>query len=416
MSFESPKHVVVIGAGIVGLSVAWFLQDYGVKVTVLDQKAVAAGSSWGNAGWISPGLTTPLPEPSVLRYGLKSLVRPEAPLYVPLSWDPSLARFLTKFAMHCTLKQCRRAMESFIPINNEATQAYDVLCAADSSLEIHEAPILAAFENSNQATDLLHELEMINQAGQIVETETLSGKELRESVALLSNKVTFGIRIKGQRYIDPAAFTNKLAASVVARGGVIALDKKVLSLSTVRNGVIFNTSDQTQITADAGVLCTGAWIHQLAGTLGVKMPVRAGRGYSFVIATQETVPHPVYFPVQRVACTPAGINALRVAGTMEFRDPDFPLDQSRINAIIRSAKPLLNNVDYNLRTSDWVGSRPVSADGMPLIGATKVRGIYVAGGHGMWGVTLGPATGRLLADQIVKGETPPQIRPFDPTR
>lgn len=163
------------------------------------------------------------------------------------------------------------------------------------------------------------------------------------------------------------------------------------------------------------MLATGAWLSTLAKPLGVRTPVRAGRGYSFTVPTDEPVPGPIYLPAARVACTPYQ-GGLRVAGTMEFRPVDAPLDRGRIEAIVRSARPLLTGVRWEERRDEWVGGRPVTPDGRPLIGATKVPGTYVAGGHGMWGLTLGPLTGRLLAEQITTGKRPALLRPFDPLR
>ena len=124
---------------------------------------------------------------------------------------------------------------------------------------------------------------------------------------------------------------------------------------------------------------------------------------------------PVYLPSQRVACTPLG-DRLRVAGMMEFRRPEAPLDARRIQAIAEATRPFLRGADLDDRQDEWVGSRPCTADGLPLIGATRSPRVFAAGGHGMWGITLGPATGRLLAEQIVTGTTPEALAPFAPTR
>src|SRR5690242_8079044 len=86
---HTPQRVAVVGAGMVGLATAWFLQERGVEVTVLDREGVAAGSSWGNAGWLTPGITTPLPEPAVLTYGVRAVLSPNSPVYVPPSANPS---------------------------------------------------------------------------------------------------------------------------------------------------------------------------------------------------------------------------------------------------------------------------------------------------------------------------------------
>src|SRR5215203_3370490 len=99
----TPRHVAVIGGGMVGLSTAWFLQESGVQVTVYERDHVAAGASWGNAGWLTPSLAAPLPEPAVLRYGLKAVLSPRSPVYLPLRADAGLLRFLASFVRHSTV-------------------------------------------------------------------------------------------------------------------------------------------------------------------------------------------------------------------------------------------------------------------------------------------------------------------------
>ena len=101
---------------------------------------------------------------------------------------------------------------------------------------------------------------------------------------------------------------------------------------------------------------------------------------------------------------------------MEFRSLEHPIVQSRVDALARSAQPLLRGVDWASMRDVWVGPRPVSADGMPLVGASGVPGIFVAGGHGMWGITLGPISGKLLAEQMVTGTQPADLQAFSPTR
>jgi D-amino-acid dehydrogenase len=101
---------------------------------------------------------------------------------------------------------------------------------------------------------------------------------------------------------------------------------------------------------------------------------------------------------------------------MEFRAPDEPVDIERVDAIVESARELLTGVRWDERSHPWVGARPVTADALPLVGATRTPGVYVAGGHGMWGVTLGPVTGRLLAEQITTGKQPRELAPFAPLR
>jgi D-amino-acid dehydrogenase len=129
---------------------------------------------------------------------------------------------------------------------------------------------------------------------------------------------------------------------------------------------------------------------------------------------ERPIPGPIYLPDVRVACTPYN-GDLRVAGTMEFRNPHEPVISERVGAIVASASPLLEGVRWAERTDIWVGPRPVTPDGRPLVGETS-RNVYVAGGHGMWGLAHGPVTGRLLAEQITTGKQPEALREFDPLR
>src|SRR5699024_9343077 len=125
--------------------------------------------------------------------------------------------------------------------------------------------------------------------------------------------------------------------------------------------------------------------------------------------------HPIYFPTQKVACTPLG-NRFRITGMMEFRKPDAPLDPRRIQAIIEASRPMYQGIDWHDRHEEWVGSRPCTTDGLPLIGGTCSASVSIAGGHGMWGITLGPLTGKLLATQLTGNQAPTIMKRFHPLR
>lgn len=409
------RSAIVVGAGLVGLSTAWFLQDQGVDVTVIDRTGVAAGSSWGNAGWISPGLVLPLPEPSVLGYGLKSMLDPSSALYVPLTFDPKLWAFLTRFAAHCTMKQWRHAMSSYVAINRLAFSAYDDLARGGVAAATHEAPIMAAFEHDDQSKRLRHELDLIGQLGQPVVSNDLSGDEARRVVPQLSQRVSLVMQLSGQRFFDPGAFANALADAVRQRGGSVVSGVTVAELTSDGTGATVVSDVGVAFHADAIVLATGAWLNVLAKDVGVRMRVQAGRGYSFSVPSESPVASPIYFPALRVACTPYR-GGLRVGGTMEFRSANAPLDPRRVDALVRVTTPMLRGVNWDAKSDTWVGPRPVTSDGMPLIGPSARPRTFIAGGHGMWGIALGPITGKLLAQEIVTGVRHDALHAFDPLR
>lgn len=414
------QRVVVVGAGMVGLSTAWFLQERGVSVTVLDSKDVAAGSSWGNAGWLTPSLTAPLPEPAVLTYGVRAVLSPSSPVYVPLRPQFRLLRFLAGFARHSTERHWGVGMRAYAPINALALDAFDDLAAGGVQASTHQAdPFLACYRSTEERSVLMEELDRIQAAGQDMKYEAISGEEAHAEEPALSGAVRAAIRIHGQRYINPPEFMDALADSVRERGGEICAGVSVKHVRDELGGVTVVDSTDAMHRFDSAVLANGAWLGALARPFGVRQPVQAGRGYSFSVAADRVPSGPVYFPTQRVACTPMSSPAgdrLRVAGMMEFRAPQAPLDPRRIKAIVAATQPLLEGVDFENRQDEWVGSRPCTADGLPLVGGTRSQRVFVAGGHGMWGMVLGPVTGRLLANRIVSGDNHPALTPFDPLR
>jgi D-amino-acid dehydrogenase len=401
---------------MVGLATAWFLQEGGVQVTVYERDRVAAGASWGNAGWLTPGLTAPLPEPAVLRYGLRAVLSPRSPVYVPLRADGTLLRFLTSFARHSTMRQWRRGMAAYVPLNERALEAFDVLAAGGVTAPTHRASnFLACFHRERDARGLLAELEQIRKAGQDVTFHPVTGWRARALEPTLTDHVGAAVQIYGQRYLHPPEYVRSLGLAVRARGGEIIEGVEVTDLEPRSGGVsvVAGTGERHQ--HDVVVVATGAVLGALARRFGVRQPVQAGRGYSFSVPTEPMPRSPLYFPKQRVACTPLG-GRLRVAGMMEFRRPGDPIDQRRIQAIVDAVRPFLTGVDLDDRRNEWVGSRPCTADGLPLVGATAFPRVFVAGGHGMWGIALGPITGQLVAQAVLKGEAPPELAPFDPLR
>jgi D-amino-acid dehydrogenase len=408
-----PRSAIVVGAGIVGLSTAWFLQERGVTVTVVDRKGVAAGASWGNAGWIAPSLSVPLNDPRMLRYALRSLPNHAGPVRVSPSIDPVLWRFLLRFVANCRESSWIRAVHDNLTLNHECMAAYDTLVSNGVEAPITDAPITALFHSSADAEHLLEQLQRLRDAGQPSSTTELSATALREQVPLASREVAAGVRINGQRFVDPGRFVHALGRSVVERGAVLET-VDVADVGSSGNGVVVQPVNGSALIADVAVIATGAWLSKLVRRW-VRVPVQAGRGYSFTVPVQRQVFGPIYLPDARVACTPLN-GKLRVTSMMELRRPDAPVSAGVVDAMVDATSRFLDGVRWAERDQIWVGPRPLSPDGRPLVGSVLDNRVFVAGGHGMWGMKQGPATGRLLAEQITTGNQPPGLRGFDPLR
>jgi D-amino-acid dehydrogenase len=409
-----PHSAIVVGAGIVGLSTAWFLQERGVEVAVVDRIGVAAGASWGNAGWIAPALSIPLNDPRMLRSALRSLPNRDAPVRIPPSLDPALWRFLMRFAANCRESSWTRAVRANLTLNQECIAAYDELVSNGVDAPITDAPITALFRTLADAEHLLDQLQRLRDAGQPSSTTELTGAALREQVPLTSSPVTVGVRINDQRFVDPGRFVLALGRSVLERGAELQT-VDVVGVDTSGDGVRVQPREGPALTADVAVIATGAWLPALVRRW-VRVPVQAGRGYSFTVPVERPVFGPIYLPDARVACTPLAAGKLRVTSIMELRRPDAPASSAVVDAIVDSTRRYLDGVRWSERDEIWVGPRPLTPDGRPLVGEVFEQRIFVAGGHGMWGMKQGPATGRLLAEQITTGQQPAALRGFDPLR
>lgn len=404
---------------MVGLATAWHLLERGVEVSVLERSGVAAGASFGNAGWVTPGLAVPLADPAVFSYGVGAVLDPASPISIPPQADPGLALFLARFAARCRMPQWRRTMAALVPLNEMALDSYDELEAGGLEVRSVPAPLVAAFTTEKAVASLFHEFDLIRAAGQEIDAERVDGRRVRELAPVVGEDVDFGVIINGQRRIDPGPFMDSLADAVRARGGEVRLGAEVSRLRHGPGGIAVDVVGGEPVVGDQVVLATGAWLPRLAGPHGVRQPLRAGRGYSFSVPGPDpALEVPVYFPHERLVCTPLSRGRIRIGGTMEFRPTDAPLVPARIEGLVAASKPLLPSLDMSVgrREDEWVGARPVTLDGLPLVGAARTPGVWVHGGHGMWGICQGPVTARLLAEQMVTGRVPQALVPLDPLR
>jgi D-amino-acid dehydrogenase len=315
---------------------------------------------------------------------------------------------------NCTSARWHRAVGIYRPLNERIFAAFDAQHRGGVEATATEADIVAAFQRPADAVGVLAEIQGVVGAGPEVVLDVLTGDQARAAEPHLSAAISVAVVVRAQRYVTPAAYVSALADQVRIRGGKITDDTKVTDVRRRGDRIVVSSADR-RLEADAVVLATGSWLSPLARPHGVRTPVQAGRGYSFTVPCDTPLQAPLYLPSTRVAITPDRDRA-RLAGVMEFAGADAAPHPARIASMVRAVRPLVQGLDIDERADEWVGSRPLTTDGIPLVGATRTPGVYVAGGHGMWGVTLGPLTGQLLADRIVTGTTAPELAPLDPLR
>src|SRR5699024_318021 len=206
--FPPVKNAIVVGAGLIGLSTALHLKSVGINVCLLESIHPGAGASWGNAGWLTPEIATPLPEPSILKTGLKALVSTNSPLYVPLQADANLLKFLVGFLKNSNSKRWRAGMSKLMPLNNLTMNSFDEMESLGVKATTQRSDFIAAFAKSGQENGLLQEFEDIRDAGYSVDATALTGAQVKEYIPAVSDSVATGVRLGGTRFINPPEYVN----------------------------------------------------------------------------------------------------------------------------------------------------------------------------------------------------------------
>lgn len=407
----SNLRVVVVGGGVIGVSCAYFLSRAGADVTLFERGPIAGEASFGNAGTVSAG-HPPLNRPGRVREGLSRMFDPASPLYVPPRWDPDLWRWLATFALNCTHEAVARSMEVMGSLGHRTLALFEqivteeeVACGYRPNGYYHVCSTESGFQ------DACREAELIRPHGYA--PDALGPEELRRREPALAPGVVGGIFYPEAATVDPLAFTRGLAAAAVRRGTKVREGVEVAEVC-VRGGraVGVSLANRAFESADAVVLATGPFSLDLASRVGVRLPVQPGKGYHRDVPVgaggAPDLEIACVLHESSVFCTPLE-GRVRLAGTMEFSGWNDVLRPERLEQLSRSARRTFSAFGRARPVSEWAGLRPVSADGLPFVGhLSDLPGAWIATGHGMLGLTLGPVTGELVARAVVAGAPVPE--------
>ena len=406
---------MVVGAGVVGLACAIELRRRGADVTLVERSVPGAGASSGNAGWITPVFAAPLPAPGVVATSLRWMLRPDSPLFIKPRLDIGLMRWLWSFWRHANKRDFERGVQAYAAFASHAMDDFDGLAMGGVKAEVQSRGSLFLFATAAGAEHLRAEVELMREFGYGPAT-VLEAAEVRELEPAVTNDVAGGILVPQERYLRPEDLVEALVASA-AGAGVETRTETAATAFVVSSGRVTELRTTSgPIGGDEFVIAAGAWSRPLLATLGVDMPIEAGRGYGVTIASPGTqLQRATYLAESRIACTPFD-GALRLAGTMEFSGLDAPPDRRRFAAIRRGADRYLRGWRGG-REEEWAGPRPVTPDGLPVIGRVPgFANVSIASGHAMLGVTLAPTTALAVADLLCEGRSRYDISAFAPGR
>ena len=410
------SRTVVIGAGVIGLLAAYELARRGEQVVVYDKGQAGAGCSAGNAGWIVPSFSGPLPAPERVAETLRSMLNPRAPLYVRPSVDIGLARWLWEFWHHCNARDYEAGYEAIATLNRRTMACFDALEADGVRFDMHRAGLLFVFLGEASRDHHRHDLARLAVHGYAPARE-LSGEEVRQMEPAISPAVVGGVWLEGERHVRPETLAAGVAERLAAMGAVIRADAEVTGVVRRGGEVRAVVTPEGEVAADRVLLAAGAWSGTLASRMGFALPVIAGKGYSITVQRPALrLSRALYLSEAWVGCSPFR-DALRVAGTVEFSSGTAGVSRVRLAAVRAAVGRYLKDWTGGEGQVEWMGMRPFLPDGLPAIGrAPQLDNVYVAAGHGVLGITLAPVTAAAIAELMVQGQTDLNLAPFDPGR
>ncbi|MCJ8141004.1 NAD(P)/FAD-dependent oxidoreductase [Falsirhodobacter halotolerans] len=409
---DKQRHAVVIGAGIVGACTALALSRRGVRVTVVDPAPPGGrqAASYGNGAFISPASIIPMSVPGLWRKVPGFLMDRTGPLTIDWASLPRLSPWLARFLLAgLTGPRLTRTAANLAALLHKGPERHLAL-ARDIGVEgvIRQDGLLYVYANraefAAEAT-----LWALRRANGLTWTE-LDAAALRQAEPALSDRYGFGVLVeRGAHCVDPGAYVGAILAASKA-------DLRVARATHIRPGVV--GTDHGQIACDATVLTAGMASAHLARTLGDTIPMEAERGYHIELPDPPIALRRPIMPNDGKMANTMTANGLRAAGQVELShagaDPDWRRAEILRDHLIRTY-PALRDADWS-RAHLWQGNRPSTPDGLPVIGAASVPGVWYGFGHGHLGLNAAPHTADLLAD-LMTG-TPPaiDIQAFAPRR
>lgn len=408
---DNTSDVLVIGAGVVGLSCAFRLAREGKRVLLLDREQPGLGASFGNAGHIATEQVYPLASPEVLRGALRYLLDSESPLRIRPAYLTSILPWLLRFAWSSRQSAFDHGVRALSALQatarvDMAALLYDIGTAHLMHMDGH----LVLVENPRSMAAAQKEIVGLAKFG--IETSWISPSQVRDIAPDITAHVEGALKFTGTGHVsDPHAVCQALFSAYRAAGGKFATSE-VAEIRSSHDGFSARTTDGAQHDSTNVVLSCGAWSKKLADQLGYSVPLDTERGYHITlpgIVPRFTVPIASY--ERKIIMTPMSCG-LRMTGTVEFGGLQLPPDPRRFALLTRHMKALMGNVPTGNVTT-WMGFRPSLPDHLPVLGRVPDgRNLFFAFGHQHLGLTLSGVTARIIAAQVMSRDPEIDLAPY----
>lgn len=401
-------EVLVIGSGVIGLCSAFYAARRGFKVTIIDRNPPDhPGCSYGNAGMIVPSHFIPLAAPGAVALGLKWMGNPESPFWIKPRLDAELFSWGLKFWRASNAEHVRRAAPLLRDLHLASRALFEELAAATGNdFGLVKRGLLALCKTEHA---LEEEARVAAQAEQLgIPAEVLNARDTAKLEPAIRMDIAGAVYFPRDCHFTPQKFMSRMKALVKEAGCTLLHNTEARGVRSERGKVRAVVTNSGEMAADQFVLCGGSWSPVFARELGLKLPMQAGKGYSLTLTEPPQLPTIcAILSEARVAFTPMG-ETLRIGGTMEMAGLNEEINSARVRGIINAVPKYYPEFQprHLAGVQPWRGLRPVSPDGLPYLGRTKhYENLVVATGHAMLGMSLGPISGKLVAE-ILSGEKP----------
>ncbi len=401
---------VIIGGGIMGLSAAFYLNQSGWEVTVLDKEDFLNNCSYGNAGYVCPSHFIPMATPGIVKQGLKWMFNSKSPFYVQPRLNGALIDWGLKFMRSATPEKVAAAAIPLRDIAIISQREYEQWAGIPSfNFSYEHKGLLEIFQTQAVAEHARHTVEKGKELG--LDVDLLSFDQLQQLEPQLTINGIGAIFFKCDAHLYPNKLMIGLIALLQQRGVKLVPKEEVVNFERQAGTVRKVITTRQAYDADAVVIATGSWSREVAALLQTRIPLVPGRGYSVTLEDSPyKINHPAILVEGRTAVTPMDGNKIRFGGTMEITATTTAPRMNRVQGILDAVKRFFPEYHIPLPAADkiWFGYRPCSADGLPYIGRVKKwNNVVVATGHSMLGLSLGAGTGKLVGE--IMNEQPPSM-------
>jgi D-amino-acid dehydrogenase len=410
-------HVIVVGGGLIAAASAYYLSQSGWQVTIVEQNRFGSGCSHGNCGFVSPSHVLPLAAPGAARMAMKSLLKPNSPFKIKPRFDLSLWSWLWRFMRRCNERDMLESAAGIQPLLASSRKLYDELFASEAiDCEWQAGGLLFVFRTAAALEEHIAADERIDESLRPCSKRFDSASLLALEPALKPG-LAGGLLYERDGHLRPDRLMSGWRAVLEARGVQILEQCRVAGVAGESGAARALNTSQGSLPADAFVLALGAWTPLLNEHLGCKIPIQPGKGYSLTMPRPAVCPkYPLLLEEDRVAVTPMQ-SGYRLGSTMEFAGYDATLNLTRLDLLRRGASRYLQEPYCEPVLESWCGWRPMTYDSRPIIDRSPAwSNVWIAAGHNMLGLSMAPATGRLIAELV--SDKPPHldVRPYSAKR